>query len=189
MFRIVVIRVTDDHLPNNNPWESPWAQWLKGTKKGRRVKGFLDVLSFYLCFVAVMYFMGRLARVFDQRSLILENMPSSISNNGSRLLLKNTLLETCAIEPNDLSSSDDSDDEEEEDEDEFGNKIIWEFGQEDEAYLYQRLSASAYHQVFGQGYRAALFDLPHQLFYNLAFSAVAIYTLRRYFGCSFWDDW
>jgi len=81
------------------------------------------------------------------------------------------------------------DDDDHEDEDDFGNPIIYAGGSEDEEYLYHHLSASAYHQFWGYGYRAALFDLPHQLLFNFCCSVVAMYALKRYFGCSIWEDW
>lgn len=181
-------------IHTKHQFDSTWSQWLQNTRNGRRVKGFLDVLSFYLVFVAVMYFLGRFALCVDQRSTILENMPSNSNIRQTPLhSAKRNLAESCMAEEASSSSSSDSDDEEDPcdtfgDLDAFGNRIVWQGGHEDEAYLYEHLSASVYHQFFGHGYRAALFDLPHQLFFNFACSAMAIYTLRRYFGCSFWED-
>ena len=251
----VVISPSERHLDPRRV-DREWSTWMHYNKTGRFVKGIMDIMGFYLCFVAVMYFLGRFALVFDQRASILEGMPSNIQrtmgiDNQHRqcaILPSNSLAPmdlpffdmhvtwtasvdahtgTCPshvsnvllpgmketggnFESSSSSSSsdddeDDSDDEEEGkrqvgrwdlppcgdalEEDAFGNDIIEDLGSEDEAYLFQRFSASTYHQFFGHGYRAAMFDLPHQFFYNLACSVVAIYTLKRYFGCSFWEDW
>ena len=221
------------------------SQWMHYNKTGRLVKGMLDMIGFYVCFVAIMYFLGRFALCLDQRALILEGMPSNMQHHDThQLIVANTTttmhsingydssmdVGTCPSHVNNIllpsmreeegddsesssssddeSDSDDSDDDDERQgeltfsyewslpecadehyEDDHGNEIIYESGPEDEAYLFQHLSASAYHQFWGHGYRAAMFDLPHQLFFNLACSVVAIYTLKRYFGCSFWEDW
>lgn len=231
--------------------DSRWAKWMYYSKAGRVVKGMLDIVGFYLCFVAIMYFLGRFSLCVDQSDSILAGMPSyahqqqhdalesalqlSPSSNRDATFsihramdvdgtcpsnVKDILLPSMMEDANDDSESsssssssddDDSDDEtedngdnqqqlfyhewdlpecgDEDQVDDHGNDIIYESGHEDEAYLFQHLSASTYHQFFGHGYRAAMFDLPHQLFFNLAWSVVAIYTLKRYFGCSFWEDW
>lgn len=256
----ILISPSERHLDPRRV-DRAWSKWMHYNKTGRFVKGIMDIVGFYLCFVAIMYFLGRFSLAFDQRASILEGMPSNVQrtigidnqHQQSGILPSNNLASTgppfvdtsvtwtasvdagthtCPSHVSNVllpgmketggntessssssSSSDDDDDDEEEDsddeieekrqvgrwdlpqcgdaleEDAFGNDIIEDLGPEDEAYLFQRFSASTYEQFFGHGYRAALFDLPHQLFYNLACSVVAIYTLKRYFGCSFWEDW
>ena len=57
------------------------AMWLNTTRPGKLLKGVLDVLSFYVCFVSVMYFLGRFAVVcVNQRSSIMMDLPSVIQN-------------------------------------------------------------------------------------------------------------
>lgn len=201
-----------DETQNTKPHQDPtrvdrsWAQWLHHSKMGRRVKGCLDVFSFYVCFVAMTYFLGKFAWCVDQRETFFQEMPSS-ANNSTRTLLPNpnyrVTPETigngiCPLDVEDIlfptDSSDDDDGEDWDlpqcgDIDDYGNRIIFDAGIEDEAYLFEKLSASAYQQFWGVGHRAAILGLPRQVLYNLTCSVVAIYTLKRYFGCSFWEDW
>ena len=44
-----------------------WSQWMHYNKTGRCVKGIMDVIGFYLCFVAIMYFLGRFAPYLERR--------------------------------------------------------------------------------------------------------------------------
>lgn len=240
----------DEYAPEPgqpNRIDQKWSYWLHYTKRGRRVKGFLDVTAFYLSFVATMYFLNRFAVLVDQRDELVQHMPS---NNNYNILVDNNnhhrhhplnsaneghIASTMMTEQQgstfidgfcpahwkdillpmdrendtiiwDISdciiiAENDNDDEENEREDESNDEddnngvaalqdhFIYECGQEDEAYLYDKLSASAYHQFWGYGYRAALFDLPHLLLFNAALSVMAIYTLKKYFGCSFWEYW
>lgn len=201
-----------DETQNTEPHLDPtridgsWAQWLYQSKTGRRVKGCLDVLSFYLCFVAMMYFLGRFAFCVDQRESFFQHMPSS-ANNSTRTLLPNpNFRETpetigngmCPLDMEDILLPSDSSEEDDGEDwdlppcgeiDDYGNDIVFDAGIEDEAYLFEKLSASAYQQFWGVGHRAAILGLPRQVLYNLTCSIVAICTLKRYFGCSFWKDW
>jgi len=163
-----------------------WAQWTRFNKKGRLVKGLLDVVAFYLCFVSVMYFLGRVSLCFDQRSSILEGLPS---RQFSRLKDSEDEEHYDGVSTLSYYEWDSSRCRGESYEDSQGNAIVFESGPEDEAYLFEKLSTSAYQQFWGRGYRAAMFDLKHQLSFNFACCVISMYTLRRYFGCSFWEDW
>jgi len=150
---------------------------------GEAALGFMNVISFYLCYIGVVFFVNRLAVWCDQRESILNQLPS--------IVYERDLLGTDhpANASTNISSSSSHGDV---DFDPMGcsqEQPISFFGDEDYVYLYQRLSKNSYENVFGQEFEAALFDSTHSILYYASLTVFAMYILSAGFHFSFWSGW
>ncbi|CAB9499786.1 expressed unknown protein [Seminavis robusta] len=170
--------------------------WLQ--QQGEVALGCVQIVAYYMCYIGVVFFVGELAGLCDQRDEILAGMPSSryeesLSANYSSTS-NHTFLYMCPAEdmsPQGL----------------FGptnatahqwdplacnyemGVIVESFGSEDDLYFFDSLSRNSYDHFFGQYYEAPLFDSVHHILFYAGVALIAMVALKKGLGYSFWAGW
>jgi hypothetical protein len=146
--------------------------WLQ--QHCQEILGMVNLVSYYLCYIAVVFFVGQFAMLCDQREDILAGLPSTLYRKAlggesapSQLLEQNVSARLVPLESDDLAI----------------------FGPEDDLYFFRTLSSNSYDNFFGQDYETALFDSTHHILFFASLAAAVIFTLKASLGYSFWAGW
>lgn len=171
--------------------DAQWLHWLQ--EQGEVVVGVIHVVAYYLCYIAVVYFVGQLAVYCDQREEILEDLPSVLYQEELAEMMEedpiNTSTYLCPAHdysPQGLFAS-------------HNRTSAWDpmgcdtglviFGPEDEEYFFEILSKNSNENFLGQEYEIPMFDTPHQLFFYATLTATSVVLMKTAFGFSFWSGW
>lgn len=160
--------------------DARWLHWLNEQDEG--VLGMVTMVAYYLCYIAVVFFVGQLAVYCDQRREILGDLPSALYKQELASMEEAANLTKAAAAWFQNSSAACLRTVSHDDELEF-------FGPEDDRYFYRVLSKNSYDHFFGQDYDIPLFDATHQIFFYASLAVTAVYTLKSYMGFSFWAGW
>lgn len=167
--------------------DARFLHWVQ--QKGEGLLGAINLVSFYLCYIAVFFFVGQVAMLCDQRQDILSNLPSTLYQQRIAASEGNALDWMCPAEDYDwaedswLAANNTVEKEEQ------SGIPLDTFGPEDDLYFFKALSRNSYDNFFGQDYETPLFDSTHQILFFASVAAMAIYTLKSCLGYSFWAGW
>lgn len=171
--------------------DARWLHWLQ--EQGEVVLGVVHVIAYYLCYIAVVYFVGQLAIYCDQREEFLEDMPSVLYQEELAERMEEDPIDTSTFlcpardySPRGLFES-------------YNRTSAWDptgcgndlviFGPEDEEYFFEVLSKNSNENFLGQEYEIPMFDTPHQLFFYATLTATSVVLMKTAFGFSFWSGW
>lgn len=177
--------------------DARWLHWLN--EQGDDVLGMTYMVAYYLCYIAIIFFVSQLAVYCDQREDLLKNLPSTLYQQELQEMMQSDPIgmdvATYLCPAQDQSP-----------EALFGiaadKSVVWDplacqdddndleiFGPEDDKFFYQTLSKNSYDHFFGSEYEAAMFDSFHQILFYGTIAATAIVTMKAGFGFSFGSGW